>query len=696
MARIKNETVYPRDTSITGQEIVIGSDTGGGATKNYTVDDLATYIQTDQTNIVRLFYTKKATTSGIDAAVIAVNASNEFTVANQDIACVVVQRNETTITNTKTDEKIWYDYYWVKDVGQGTYGVGGTIVITADNLEFRKSTEIYTIQTNDNLPPVVYELTTEDISTPPEEVVNITTVVGGYLIDSNADYFFEIREVEYNTKGVPIFTGNIKYYRFVGADGTYGNGFTATVNGDFILLSSNDLGITEGTYLSLTDTIDTTYEGKDDWVPTVYRDPMGSITPVLKLKPVVTLPDLFRPNAAVEYGVTHISGLTYYVYVNKFIIDGIDYNIFASDTITLSNGDVANNRIDVIVARINPLGSINPTIEVLEGTPAGSPVEESINLLTEVKLSVKLVLANETTDPNVTSDMVYNENTEWTNSSLAAGADLDDTTSPPYIGSKSLNVPAIGGTGDSVIWDKGSSATFDVDDRLIFALKETGTTEKNTSITIKLIDISSGGYWLRTYYINKLKSRGFDEPRGSTWNLVNMPFTDFVPTTISMTTYDRIEFSIKNSSELDFDWIHVQGGIDHEDPTTDISFIGLIDTPTNYEGGASKVVTVKSDESGVEFTPIIQLVADCSTVITLNNTFGRLCNMWSANATTTYTTTGTTGGAWQKTLINAGSEPTVTGATKIFGSDFIISTDMYLVCTHNGSKVEFWFEQIAL
>ena len=69
--------------------------------------------------------------------------------------------------------------------------------------------------------------------------------------------------------------------------------------------------------------------------------------------------------------------------------------------------------------------------------------------------------------------------------------------------------------------------------------------------------------------------------------------------------------------------------------------------------------------------------------------------MASANATTTYTLTGTVDGGKAKVLINALTEPVITGATKILGSTFIVSTDMYMLVESNSNVVQFWFEQIA-
>jgi len=89
-------------------------------------------------------------------------------------------------------------------------------------------------------------------------------------------------------------------------------------------------------------------------------------------------------------------------------------------------------------------------------------------------------------------------------------------------------------------------------------------------------------------------------------------------------------------------------------------------------------------------------VSDTGTVLDLSKTIGTLYNMAAANTATTYTTTGTTLNAYARVLINAASEPTVTGATKIKGSDFVISTNQYMTVWNNGTTVQFWFEDIAL
>jgi hypothetical protein len=96
----------------------------------------------------------------------------------------------------------------------------------------------------------------------------------------------------------------------------------------------------------------------------------------------------------------------------------------------------------------------------------------------------------------------------------------------------------------------------------------------------------------------------------------------------------------------------------------------------------------------VNISAAITITADTSTVIDLSNVLGNYCNMGSANATTTYTLTGTVSGGNARVLINAASEPVITGATNIEGSVFVISTNMYMVVFNNGTATQFWFENI--
>lgn len=94
------------------------------------------------------------------------------------------------------------------------------------------------------------------------------------------------------------------------------------------------------------------------------------------------------------------------------------------------------------------------------------------------------------------------------------------------------------------------------------------------------------------------------------------------------------------------------------------------------------------------YEPSITVTANTGTAISLANVIGNLCNMASPNAATTYTTVSEVDGGSATVLINAASEPTITGATKIKGSDFLISTNMELYVRYNGVVVQYFFLEL--
>ena len=80
-----------------------------------------------------------------------------------------------------------------------------------------------------------------------------------------------------------------------------------------------------------------------------------------------------------------------------------------------------------------------------------------------------------------------------------------------------------------------------------------------------------------------------------------------------------------------------------------------------------------------------------STSVSLINPMGEYY-VASANSATTYTTTNADhAGGWALVLINAATEPTVTGGTKIPGADFAASTDMHMIVFYDGAGVKFYF-----
>jgi hypothetical protein len=98
--------------------------------------------------------------------------------------------------------------------------------------------------------------------------------------------------------------------------------------------------------------------------------------------------------------------------------------------------------------------------------------------------------------------------------------------------------------------------------------------------------------------------------------------------------------------------------------------------------------TGDQDISGKVNTP----TESTGVALVLSDQIGRPYNMGAANGGTTYTTSGLTPMGWAVCRINTTSEPTVTGATKISGADWVTGTDMHMIVqTLDGTNVQYFF-----
>lgn len=83
--------------------------------------------------------------------------------------------------------------------------------------------------------------------------------------------------------------------------------------------------------------------------------------------------------------------------------------------------------------------------------------------------------------------------------------------------------------------------------------------------------------------------------------------------------------------------------------------------------------------------------ADTGSTIPLDNIFGHFCNLQSANSNTSYTINSSNiVGSYAIVLINASTEPTVTGATQKGGIEFIADTDLELLVQNRGDAGIFY------
>ena len=151
----------------------------------------------------------------------AVNNSEVFSVEDDEICVVGTTYTEASIAGT-TFKK---EYYLLK-TGKGNYGQGQTTTTELDYFLIRSEvySQIPSVQVS---APEVYTIQADDV-TLPELAVNTSSQQ--YVVTSQADVYFVI------TTPPTIDPSESNIYRFVGANGTYGQGGSTTVLADFILV----------------------------------------------------------------------------------------------------------------------------------------------------------------------------------------------------------------------------------------------------------------------------------------------------------------------------------------------------------------------------------------------------------------------------------------------------------------------------
>jgi len=352
-------------------------------------------------------------------------------------------------------------------------------------------------------------------------------------------------------------------------------------------------------FLKLKDVNDSTYVGKTGFVPAVTYNSLG--VPELKLTTLPSYTDLLGGNSIIRGGVIYSgSGLNYTIYASKYIINNQVYTDYVSDTVTLSDGDATNSRIDLFAVEITTDDPPVASIVVVPGTPAVSPVKPSLNLSTQVEVSFKLVLDNETTDPDFTAELIYNENlgetNEWDNILLATSGNLNYTTAP-YNGTYSLYLP--GTTSGTTKWQKDAMFAHDAEGSLNFAMKFPEAVETNPKIELELINSSDSSYFRFVLTVETLRDYGFDVTSNA-WQLIRVPLNEFVSNSrFPPTEYDILSIKTVNSPIIILDVINIIGGV--ANPTNAQSVLEVV-AGTNVTVDSSDPLRpiVSSTSTGLE------------------------------------------------------------------------------------------------
>ena len=139
------------------------------------------------------------------------------------------------------------------------------------------------------------------------------------------------------------------------------------------------------------------------------------------------------------------TGYTYNVSALTYLLNGYQYSS-APTSVTMATADPTNDRFDAIV--VDDTG----TVSVITGTPSANPIEPAIP---DTVTLVQFVLVEAgTTQPTVTTETIYDENTEWTTSNVTFSGtpvgttNFTSTVPSPFYGTVCINNNRDGRTAD--------------------------------------------------------------------------------------------------------------------------------------------------------------------------------------------------------------------------------------------------------
>jgi len=259
------------------------------------------------------------------------------------------------------------------------------------------------------------------------------------------------------------------------------------------------------------------------------------------------------------------------------------------------------------------------TVVVIKGTASATPEKPTVDPATELDLTFVFVPNGTTQPPNVTSTLMYDEDTglpaEWTTTRNGAGFNLASNVNP-YVGAIDIEATAVG-TGNWVNLDSGAAFTLNSASNLVFYLRSKAAWPSNNKRSLQFYFADAAG--VRVGSIVSLLSGqfGFESSLTAAYQQIVIPVALFA----ANSDVRQIRITVAGSgSALGFylDYVSLQAGIQPPVQPSGMTWRGTWNATATYV--ANDVVIYNS-------TPYVCLVSNTNSVPPSVN--------WSAMATLT-------------------------------------------------------------
>ena len=244
-----------------------------------------------------------------------------------------------------------------------------------------------------------------------------------------------------------------------------------------------------------------------------------------------------------------VEGYTFRVPPHSYRIGGVVYNTDAL-TITLDAADGALNRSDTIIGTINSAGE--GLIEILKGELGTPAVQRTINTDTQIEITVIDIDAGSTAPSSISTEILYDENTESVNT---GDANFNSIVNP-YSNTKCIQTTDFT-TGNSIELKK----TFNLDLYDLFQFHIASTSDRWENLgTIRIAffnGIVRAGDWVsigeRTVY-------NFDTTNKD-WQIIGVPKSAFNFRTNEITKLVIEKVDGKGTDSWKMDLLRFQAGL---------------------------------------------------------------------------------------------------------------------------------------